>query len=38
MTDYPNETTQAAIKSAATGSDVYGPYDSIAALMEALDA
>lgn len=32
----PNETTCAAIKAAEKGEDVYGPFDSVSELMEAL--
>lgn len=34
----PNETTYAAIASAENNEDMYGPFDSIDELMEALDA
>lgn len=34
----PNETTLAAMDAAELGDDVYGPFDSVEDLMEALDA
>ncbi len=34
----PNETTYAAMESAQNGEDLYGPYDSVSELMEALNA
>lgn len=34
----PNETTQKAMRDAENGMDIYGPYDSVAELMEALNA
>lgn len=36
--DEPNETTYAAMAAAEKGEDMYGPFDSVAELMEALDA
>lgn len=36
--DEPNETTYAAIEAAEKGEDLHGPFDSVSALMEALDA
>lgn len=36
--DEPNETTYAAMDSAEKGNDLYGPFDSVSALMEALNA
>lgn len=36
--DEPNETTLAAMDAAESGDDVYGPFDSVEDLMEALDA
>lgn len=36
--DEPNETTYAAMESAEKGEDLHGPFDSVSALMEALDA
>lgn len=36
--DEPNETTYAAMESAEKGEDVYGPFDSVETLMEALNA
>ena len=36
--DIPNEETLAAMDNAEKGEDVYGPFDSIDALMEALNA
>lgn len=36
--DEPNETTYAAIEAAENGEDVYGPFDSVDELMEALNA
>ncbi len=37
-TEVPNETTLKAIESAEKDEDVYGPFDSGAQLMEALNA
>ena len=37
-TDVPNSVTMAAIEAAEKGDDVYGPFDSVEALMEALNA
>ena len=37
-TEVPNATTLAAMDSAEKGNDVYGPFDSVDALMEALNA
>lgn len=34
----PNETTLAAMDAAERDEDVYGPFDDVAALMEALNA
>ena len=34
----PNETTYAAMEAAEHDTDVYGPFDSVAAMMEALNA
>ena len=36
--DEPNEITFAAMEAAETGEDMYGPFDSVADLMEALNA
>ena len=36
--EMPNETTLAAMDSAEKGEDVYGPFDSVSDLMEALNA
>lgn len=36
--DEPNETTYQAMEQAEKGEDIYGPFDSVSALMEALDA
>ena len=36
--EVPNATTFKAMKSAEEGSDVYGPFDNMDDLMEALDA
>ena len=36
--DEPNEVTYAAIAAAEAGNDIYGPYDSIDSLLEALNA
>lgn len=36
--DEPNETTYAAMETAEQDKDTYGPFDSVEALMEALDA
>lgn len=36
--DEPNDTTYAAMETAEKDEDVYGPFDSVADLMEALDA
>lgn len=36
--DEPNKTTYAAMESAEKGEDVYGPFDSVSDLMEALNA
>ncbi|WP_305117501.1 type II toxin-antitoxin system RelB/DinJ family antitoxin [Acutalibacter muris] len=36
--DEPNETTYAAMESAEKDEDVYGPFDSVESLMEALNA
>ena len=37
-TDEPNETTYQAMAAAEKGEDLYGPFDSVAELMEALNA
>ena len=34
----PNAVTLAAMDAAESGEDIYGPFDSVSALMEALDA
>lgn len=34
----PNATTLAAMESSEHGDDLYGPFDSVSALMEALNA
>lgn len=34
----PNATTRAAMKNSVKGEDLHGPFDSVAALMEDLDA
>lgn len=36
--EIPNKTTLAAMESANKGEDMYGPFDSVAELMEALNA
>lgn len=36
--DEPNETTYAAMAAAEKDEDMYGPFDSVADLMEALNA
>ena len=36
--DEPNEVTYAAMEAAIKGEDVYGPFDSVSSLMEALNA
>lgn len=36
--DEPNEVTYAAMESAEKDEDMYGPFDSVAELMEALNA
>ena len=36
--DEPNETTYAAMEAAKSDKDIYGPFDSVEELMEALDA
>lgn len=36
--DEPNEITYAAIEAAEKGEDIYGPFDSVEELMEALNA
>ena len=36
--DEPKETTYAAMESAEKDEDVYGPFDSVESLMEALNA
>ena len=36
--DEPNETTYATMEAAEKGEDLHGPFDSVSALMEALDA
>lgn len=37
-TEVPNNVTLAAMESAEKSKDVYGPYDSVESLMEALNA
>lgn len=37
-TDEPNEVTYAAMEEAEKGGDMHGPFNSVADLMEALDA
>ena len=37
-TEIPNAKTTAAMEAAETGRDVYGPFDTVADLMEALNA
>ena len=37
-TEIPNQRTLAAIEAAEAGRDVYGPFDSVDELMEALNA
>lgn len=34
----PNETTYAAMKAADNDEDMYGPFDTVSAMMEALNA
>ena len=34
----PNEVTYAAMEAAENGEDMYGPFDSVAEMMEALNA
>jgi len=36
--DKPNDVTYAAMAAAEKGEDLYGPFDSVAELMEALNA
>lgn len=36
--DEPNETTYAAMEAAEKNEDTYGPFDSVADMMEALNA
>ena len=36
--DEPNETTYATMEAAEKGEGLHGPFDSVSALMEALDA
>lgn len=36
--EVPNATTMAAIKAAEDESEIFGPYDSVSDMMEALDA
>lgn len=36
--DEPNEVTYAAMKNAESGEDLSGPFDSVAEMMEALNA
>ena len=36
--DAPNEITRSAMQSAEDSEDLYGPFDSVSELMEALDA
>ena len=37
-TNEPNETTYAAMESAASGEDIHGPFTSVSEVMEALNA
>lgn len=37
-TEVPNAATRAAMDKANSGEDMYGPFDSVAELMEALNA
>ena len=37
-TEVPNAKTLAAMEAAETGQDLYGPFDTVAELMEALNA
>lgn len=37
-TEIPNATTRAALDNVEKGKDIYGPFDSVDALMEALNA
>lgn len=37
-TDEPNEKTYAAMEAAVNDEDMYGPFDTVSALMEALNA
>lgn len=37
-TEEPNETTYSAMEAAEEGKDVYGPFDNVSDLMEALNA
>lgn len=37
-TEIPNATTRAALDNVEKGKDLYGPFDSVDALMEALNA
>lgn len=34
----PNETSYAAMETATSGDDVYGPFDTVGEMMEALNA
>lgn len=36
--DEPNELTYKAIENSENGEDIYGPFESVSALMEALNA
>jgi len=36
--DEPNETTIATMEAAEKGEDLYGPFDTVKEMMEALDA
>lgn len=36
--DEPNSLTYAIMESSERGEDIYGPFDSVAGLMEALNA
>lgn len=38
MPEEPNETTYAAMQNAQDGEDMFGPFDSVSDLMEALNA
>lgn len=36
--DEPNDITYEAMENAEKGEDIYGPYESVSSMMEALDA